>query len=43
MSDFLLDTHTFIWLSENDSNLPDNLRDMNQSLNIVGLIDKSKF
>ena len=28
MSDFLLDTHTFIWLSENDSNLPDKLRDM---------------
>lgn len=28
MSDFLLDTHAFIWLSENDSNLPDNLRDM---------------
>ena len=28
MSDFLLDTHTFIWLSENDSNLPDRLRDM---------------
>ena len=22
MSDFLSDTHTFIWLSENDSNLP---------------------
>ena len=28
MSDFLLDTHAFIWLSENDSNLPNNLRDM---------------
>lgn len=28
MSDFLLDTHTFIWLSENDTNLPNNLRDM---------------
>ena len=28
MSDFLLDTHTFIWLSENDANLPNNLRDM---------------
>ena len=28
MSDFLLDTHTFIWLSENDSNLPNNIRDM---------------
>ncbi|MEL6440465.1 MAG: type II toxin-antitoxin system VapC family toxin [Cyanobacteria bacterium J06621_8] len=28
MSNFLLDTHAFIWLSEKDSNLPDNLRDM---------------
>lgn len=28
MSYFLLDTHTFIWLSENDSNLSNNLRDM---------------
>lgn len=28
MRDFLLDTHPFIWLSENDSNLPNNLRDM---------------
>ena len=25
---FLLDTHTFIWLSENDKNLPKRLRDM---------------
>ena len=26
MSQFLLDTHTFIWLTENDLKLPDNLR-----------------
>ncbi|MEH2240781.1 type II toxin-antitoxin system VapC family toxin [Nostoc sp.] len=26
MSSFLLDTHAFIWLTENDSSLPDNLR-----------------
>jgi PIN domain nuclease of toxin-antitoxin system len=25
MSAFLLDTHTFIWLTENDSSLPDDL------------------
>ncbi|EGJ33940.1 MULTISPECIES: type II toxin-antitoxin system VapC family toxin [Moorena] len=28
MTFFLLDTHTFIWLSENDQNLPKRLRDM---------------
>ncbi len=28
MSSFLLDTHTFIWLSEDDANLPANLRSM---------------
>ncbi|CAD5970079.1 hypothetical protein PCC9214_03753 [Planktothrix tepida] len=28
MNSFLLDTHTFIWLSENDPNLPDSLREM---------------
>ena len=28
MNDFLLDTHTFIWLSESDPNLPNNLREM---------------
>lgn len=28
MNSFLLDTHTFIWLSENDPNLPSDLRDM---------------
>ena len=28
MTDFLLDTHAFIWLSENDPNLPNNLRQM---------------
>ncbi|MFM6062098.1 MAG: type II toxin-antitoxin system VapC family toxin [Microcystis panniformis] len=27
MTSFLLDTHTFIWLTENDPNLPDNLRE----------------
>ena len=27
MSRFLLDTHTFIWLSENNPRLPDRLRD----------------
>ena len=37
MSDFLLDTHAFIWLSENDSNLPDNLRDMIDVANRVYL------
>lgn len=26
MSSFLLDTHTFIWLSEDDANLPTNLK-----------------
>jgi PIN domain nuclease of toxin-antitoxin system len=26
MSSFLLDTHTFIWLSEDDASLPKNLR-----------------
>lgn len=28
MTAFLLDTHAFIWLSENDPNLPNNLREM---------------
>ncbi|NET74037.1 MAG: type II toxin-antitoxin system VapC family toxin [Sphaerospermopsis sp. SIO1G2] len=28
MSHFLLDTHAFIWLSENDPNLPNHLRDI---------------
>ncbi len=28
MNDFLLDTHAFIWLSENDPNLPNSLREM---------------
>lgn len=27
MSALLLDTHTFIWFSENDANLPDSLKD----------------
>lgn len=37
MSDFLLDTHTFIWLSENDPNLPSNLRDMIDAADTVYL------
>ncbi|MDJ0661469.1 MAG: type II toxin-antitoxin system VapC family toxin [Crocosphaera sp.] len=42
MTDFLLDTHAFIWLSENDPNLPSNLREMinvadNVYLSIVSL------
>ncbi|MGK7955180.1 MAG: type II toxin-antitoxin system VapC family toxin [Crocosphaera sp.] len=28
MNDFLLDTHAFIWLSENDPNLPNSLREI---------------
>lgn len=28
MTAFLLDTHAFIWLSENDPNLPNSLREM---------------
>ncbi len=28
MTSFLLDTHTFIWLSEDDASLPKNLRSM---------------
>lgn len=34
MSNFLLDTHAFIWLSENDGNLPNDLRDM------IDIVDK---
>ncbi|MEH2040081.1 PIN domain-containing protein [Nostoc sp.] len=37
MSGFLLDTHAFIWLTENDSSLPDNLRMMINSADIVYL------
>ncbi|MHC5744756.1 MAG: PIN domain-containing protein [Nostoc sp.] len=37
MSGFLLDTHAFIWLTENDSSLADNLRMMINSADIVYL------
>jgi PIN domain nuclease of toxin-antitoxin system len=37
MSAFLLDTHAFIWLTENDSNLPDDLRMMINTADIVYL------
>ncbi|BDI16486.1 twitching motility protein PilT [Nostoc cf. commune SO-36] len=37
MSAFLLDTHAFIWLTENDSSLPDNLRIMINTADIVYL------
>jgi PIN domain nuclease of toxin-antitoxin system len=37
MSGFLLDTHAFIWLTENDSSLPDNLRIMINTADIVYL------
>lgn len=37
MSPFLLDTHTFIWLTENDSSLPDNLRVMIDTADLVYL------
>ncbi|MEH1949901.1 MAG: type II toxin-antitoxin system VapC family toxin [Nostoc sp.] len=37
MSGFLLDTHVFIWLTEKDSSLPENLRMMINSADIVYL------
>jgi len=37
MSGFLLDTHALIWLTENDSSLPDNLRIMINTADIVYL------
>ena len=37
MSGFLLDTHAFIWLTENDSSLPDNLRITINTTDIVYL------
>ncbi|MEH2267651.1 MAG: type II toxin-antitoxin system VapC family toxin [Nostoc sp.] len=37
MSAFLLDTHAFIWLTENDSSLPDHLRMMINTADIVYL------
>ncbi len=35
MSAFLLDTHTFIWLTENNARLPDNLRDTIDNADLV--------
>ncbi|PHM10530.1 type II toxin-antitoxin system VapC family toxin [Nostoc sp. 'Peltigera malacea cyanobiont' DB3992] len=37
MSGFLLDTHAFIWFTENHSSLPDNLRMMINTADIVYL------
>jgi PIN domain nuclease of toxin-antitoxin system len=35
MSSILLDTHTFIWLSEDDPNLPVSMRDMTEDTDEV--------
>jgi len=35
MSQFLLDTHTFIWLTEDSPNLPDDLRAMIDAADLV--------
>jgi len=35
MSQFLLDTHTFIWLTEDSPNLPDDLREMIDTADLV--------
>ena len=37
MSHFLLDTHTFIWLTENNPRLPDRLRDIIDDADLVYL------
>ncbi|MCG5058646.1 MAG: type II toxin-antitoxin system VapC family toxin [Limnoraphis sp. WC205] len=37
MSAFLLDTHAFIWLTENDSSLPNDLRVMIDTADLVYL------
>jgi PIN domain nuclease of toxin-antitoxin system len=37
MSRFLLDTHTFIWLTENNPRLPDRLRDTIDDADLVYL------
>ncbi len=37
MTSFLLDTHAFIWLTENDSSLPEELRTMLDNADIVYL------
>ena len=40
MSAFVLDTHAFIWLTENDSSLPDNLR---RTINTADTVGASTF
>ena len=35
MSPLLLDTHAFIWLTEDDANLPDTLKDRIEAADIV--------
>jgi PIN domain nuclease of toxin-antitoxin system len=35
MSSVLLDTHTFIWLSEDDPNLPASTRDTIENTDVV--------
>lgn len=35
MSKFLLDTHTFIWLTENDTQLPNQLRATIEAADLV--------
>jgi PIN domain nuclease of toxin-antitoxin system len=37
MSQFLLDTHAFIWLSENSDELPSNLKEIIEAADIVYL------
>ncbi|MFN7377518.1 MAG: type II toxin-antitoxin system VapC family toxin [Pseudanabaena sp.] len=37
MSQYLLDTHTFIWLSENSDELPSNLKDIIEEADTVYL------
>ncbi len=37
MSSFLLDTHTFIWLTEDNPRLPDQLREMIDNSDLVYL------
>jgi PIN domain nuclease of toxin-antitoxin system len=43
MSNFLLDTHTFIWLSENDSNLSNNPHSADTKANLgIKNLEKEK-
>ena len=35
MTSLLLDTHAFIWLTEDDANLPDILKEMIETADIV--------